>query len=341
MLGEPTVARLAILSCAMVYGTNFALVKTLDDEMAPSLSASLRFGLAAAASLPILLTHTRSLQQSRLLAGAAEVGVVNALGYVCQAIGLERVDASISAFVCSLVVVVVPTLDTIVLRRRTTPGTWAGCCLAALGVALLSLDPASVEANRPPVTTVAAVATGLQPLFFGYGFWRTEQLLAPADAPTCNETTSTEVATSLACAAAQLAAVKAASDIWLLTDIADGALAGSLDEIAAHVTKPPVVAAVLWTGLVTTFATVLVETIALSKISARETSLLFTTEPLWGAAFASATLHEHLGASASFGGFLIVLACLLSVLGNDPSGTADDSLLLEVLADRGSTGDFL
>ena len=44
-------ARLAILGCALTYGTNFAAVKQLDHSLPPSLSASLRFGLASMAAL--------------------------------------------------------------------------------------------------------------------------------------------------------------------------------------------------------------------------------------------------------------------------------------------------
>ena len=47
-------ARLAILGCALTYGTNFAAVKQLDHSLPPSLSASLRFGLASMAALTVL-----------------------------------------------------------------------------------------------------------------------------------------------------------------------------------------------------------------------------------------------------------------------------------------------
>lgn len=321
--------RVAILSCAMVYGTNFAMVKSLDHVVAPSLSASLRFGLAATAATPILLKQRQSLQEHRLLSGAVEVGVVNAIGYVAQAVGLERVDASLSAFVCSLVVVVVPALDAFLLRRATPLSTWLGCCLAAVGVALLALDPNPMAGASPqPVTAVAALATGLQPFLFGYGFWRTEQLLSTALPQGDGRSTTVEV--SLACAAAQLAAVKAAADIWLCADLVEGTIPHSIPDICAQLNKPDVLPAVIWTGLVTTFATVLVETVALSKISAKETSLLFTTEPLWGAAFATFTLDEHLGAAATLGGLLIILACVLTVLANNPA-TDETAAIIDVL----------
>ena len=392
-------ARLAILVCAAVYGTNFAAVKTLDVSMAPSLSASLRFGLASVAALPIVYDAVRdrpfaeedgATRMPRTLAwGAFEIGCVNALGYVCQSIGLETVDASFSAFVCSLAVVVVPLLDAVVLGKRTSRSTWVGAGLAALGVALLSLDASglSLDMLSAPLGDVAplveaketgllieyssaslagggAPAAGLaltlvQPFCFGYGFWRTEQLLRQVgDAAACAESGACDgeildcetaqacaisgfdlQRASLTCAALQLVAVKAAADIWLLSDVAlipltHGkcvGLPGSPAELVGQLSAPTVLAAVAWTGLVATFATVLVETVALSKISAQESTVLFSTEPLWGASFAALTLGERLDASSFAGGALILAACLLSSLGGFPGGGNDDDQVGDLL----------
>lgn len=340
-------ARAAILGCAAVYGTNFAAVKTLDSEMAPSLSASLRFGLAAVAALPIAYEGVRSnlTPNTRTLAvGALEIGAVNALGYVAQSIGLESVDASLSAFVCSLAVVVVPILDAVVLKKKTATTTWIGAGTAAVGVALLSLAGGSggggPEIGAGP--TAGLLFTLAQPLCFGYGFWRTENLLravadeasgmtAAADCETeaeCAEAGFDLTKASLTCGALQLVAVKVTSDLWLLGDVVTGAgAAGAVplpttpEELFAQVLTGSVLAAVLWTGLVATFATVLVETLALSKLSARESTVLFSTEPLWGAAFAALLLGEHLDGSAAVGGALVVAACLFS------SGVAPPAML--------------
>ena len=61
---------------------------------------------------------------------------------------------------------------------------------------------------------------------------------------------------------------------------------------------------------------------ALSKISAQESTVLFSTEPLWGAGFAALTLGERFDECSALGGFLVVAACLLSSLGG-----GDDDLM--------------
>ena len=318
-------ARLAILGCALTYGTNFAAVKQLDHSLPPSLSASLRFGLASMAAMTVLWdvrdwdwesAELRSLQKVSI-----EVGAANALGYVSQSVGLQDVDASLSAFVCSLAVVVVPVLDAVVDRKRTAARTWQAAALAAAGVALLSINSMGHSVDGPHGAVHGLLFTLVQPLAFGYGFYRTEKALAavPGDLDLTKA--------SLACGAMQLLTVKAVADVWLLSD-QWGAAADAFPDALALLAEPPAVfGAVVWTGLVTTFGTVLVETLALSEISAQESTVLFSTEPLWGAGFASLALGERLDEYSAAGGVMIVVACLLASGGFDGDDGGGDELV--------------
>ena len=318
-------ARLAILGCALTYGTNFAAVKQLDHSLPPSLSASLRFGLASMAALTVLWdvrdwdwesAELRSLQKVSM-----EVGAANAMGYVSQSVGLQDVDASLSAFVCSLAVVVVPVLDAVVDRKRTTARTWQAAVLAAAGVAMLSMNSMGHSVDGPHGAVHGLLFTLIQPLAFGYGFYRTEKALAAV--PDDLDLTKA----SLACGAMQLLTVKAVADVWLLSD-QWGAAADAFPDALALLAEPPAVfGAVVWTGLVTTFGTVLVETLALSEISAQESTVLFSTEPLGGAGFASLALGERLDEYSAAGGVMIVMACLLASGGFDGDDGGGEELV--------------
>jgi len=68
----------------------------------------------------------------------------------------------------------------------------------------------------------------------------------------------------------------------------------------------------VWTGLVTTAGCALAEAYALGQVSSSTATVIFSTEPLWGALFAYAMLGEQLGPNAMVGGCLLTLACLLS-----------------------------
>jgi hypothetical protein len=111
--------QLTILACAAIYGSNFACVKLLADAMPASQLAALRFGLAAAAMLPLAAMAS----SAGALAAGLETGVWNALGYTAQALGLAAAGASAgkSAFLCSLAVVR-ETLDGRVIESHWADG---------------------------------------------------------------------------------------------------------------------------------------------------------------------------------------------------------------------------
>jgi hypothetical protein len=114
LLSEVWQGRWLVLAAAAIYGTNFATVKLLDVSMTVASAAAARFSLAAVAvCLPIYLQEQREQHQLDTAASnhtntklstadgrwtatwlGAEVGAWYCIGYICQALGLETVDAS-------------------------------------------------------------------------------------------------------------------------------------------------------------------------------------------------------------------------------------------------------
>jgi drug/metabolite transporter (DMT)-like permease len=368
-------SRWLLIVAAALYGTNFSVVKILGDDMSipVGISTSLRFGLAAFATLPWLLdgvvtlptftskptTGTGTEEQttmpttmnsnyndsdnsvsgkntidSRLMATlwGLEVGMWNSFGYVAQAVGLETTLASKSAFLCSMAVVIVPLLDWIA-GKKLLSRQWIGAMMALVGVGFLELGGGGSGSSGGGGEIVAATTTAtgvlssltsditkgdilsmVQPFTFGLGFWRMEQAMKqyPKEAPRMT--------------AAQLTAVFLSSvvyGLWSL-DVFDGGVTGIVSSLAdigssypwhEWFTDPSVIFALFWTGCVTTALTIYMETLALEYLSAAETTLIFSTEPLWGTAFAVALMGEQLGMNAAVGGSLILAACIYSNLG--------------------------
>lgn len=176
-------ARLLLLGAAALYGTNFSLVKIIGETgMSVGLSSTLRFGMAALATLPFLLSveehhktrrwqqlfDTKSVQFCAAL-GGLEVGMWNSIGYVAQAVGLETTTASKSAFLCSLAVVIVPILDFLNGRKLATKQV-IGAILAVVGVGILELEGAHSISDL--ALSSGDLASLIQPLAFGFGFWK-------------------------------------------------------------------------------------------------------------------------------------------------------------------------
>jgi hypothetical protein len=168
--------------------------------------------------------------------------------------------------------------------------------LAVFGVAVLELGGGTADF----VLTQGDICSLIQPLAFGLGFWRMEQSMRkyPEHA---NRST-----------AAQLLAVFGVSGAYAsVVGIPD------MDQIMTWVHDPMILAALFWTGCITTALTVYMETLALKTLSAAETTLIFSTEPLWGAACASVVVGEQLGLPTAIGGALILGGCVYSNLGWD------------------------
>jgi drug/metabolite transporter (DMT)-like permease len=113
--------------------------------------------------------------------------------------------------------------------------------------------------------------------------------------------------------AAQLLSVALVSSAWALQS-GGGSLPGAETLVATLTSDWHVAAALLWTGVVTTALTVAMETLALRRLSAAESTVIFSTEPLWGTAFAAALLGEQAGWNTGAGAVLILCACLWSTL---------------------------
>lgn len=274
-------------------------------------------------------------ERGAVLAGL-EVGLWNSIGYVAQAVGLEHTLASKSAFLCSLAVVTVPLLDWLWHGKTLKSPQLIGIVLALAGVACLELwggggdgsaatsaAVAASMANTPVLKTAADYASFLQPLAFGLGFWRMEQAMQiyPDQASRCT--------------AAQLLAVFLASLLYMIvTSISFTAtytgvislpdISLMMGQLQHWLSDPIIVLALIWTGCVTTATTVYMETVALKSLSAAETTLIFSTEPLWGSLTAALVLGETFGLPAVLGGTLILTACVLSNQ-NAPLPTSNDN----------------
>lgn len=314
--GDVWRARLLLVGAAALYGTNFSLVKLLGDTMPVGISTTLRFGLAALATLPWLLdSNFFSNKNAQIVTWLGlEVGMWNSIGYIAQAVGLGTTLASKSAFICSMAVVIVPLLE-FMTGKTLLARQWIGAIMALVGVAFLELGGGDGIGDALSSLTTGDALSMIQPLVFGIGFWKMEKAMHrfPEEARRLT--------------AAQLMAVFLGSAVYGLYSMCDAAHAAGASVCVATfadaytwrewMTDPSILFSLFWTGCITTALTIYMETMALETLSATETTLIFSTEPLWGTAFAAAVMGEQLGMNAAFGAFFILTACVYSNLGVD------------------------
>jgi drug/metabolite transporter (DMT)-like permease len=164
-IGRPEAALIAV---TMVWGSTFLIVQNALSVSGPFFFVALRFGLA---SLVLALSAGRSLgglTRMDLKAGCL-IGIVIALGYSLQTVGLQSILSSKSAFITALYVPIVPLIQWIAIRRAPHLGAWIGIVMAFTGLLLLAgPDGASAAFGWGEAVTVAcAVAFAGEILLIG------------------------------------------------------------------------------------------------------------------------------------------------------------------------------
>jgi drug/metabolite transporter (DMT)-like permease len=157
-------ALLLILACAL-WGISFPLIKALDLEQSARLPEAskvflavwlqmARFGLAALIMLPFML---RSRPTRSELAQGAWLAMWGGLGMALQAWGLAYTEASTSAFLTQAYCVFLPLVACLKARRLPARKTTVATILVLMGGAILSgMEPGNLKIGKGEAATLAA-----------------------------------------------------------------------------------------------------------------------------------------------------------------------------------------
>jgi drug/metabolite transporter (DMT)-like permease len=128
-------AHVAVIAAAVLFGTTFVMVKDAVADVGPVPFLAVRFLVGALAMAPFA---RRGPSQPGVWRAGLVCGTALLLGYVFQTVGLQYTTSSVSAFVTYLLVVMVPVISALTLRKVPTPPTIAGVVLATAGLFLLT-----------------------------------------------------------------------------------------------------------------------------------------------------------------------------------------------------------
>ena len=162
--------RAVVLGICLVWSTNFAVIKEIflaAPTIDPSLYAAIRFSLASLVMLPRVFN---SIKNTELIGSSMAVGLSVFFGYFGQSIGLLTTTANKSSFICSLNVVWVALISSLIKKQLNTQAL-ISAFIAVCGVAVLELD-----GNSPPV--IGDLWSLCQPIGFGTGYLLLESVVA-------------------------------------------------------------------------------------------------------------------------------------------------------------------
>jgi len=268
-------AHLALVVTAFFFGTTFLVVKDAVAEADPIPFLSVRFLIGAAVVWPLAARRPSQpgLTRAGVLCGAALL-----IGYVFQTVGLQYTSSTVSAFITYMLVLIVPLLSAIVLRRPPTLPTIAGIVIAAVGLFLL--HGASLSFGKGELLTLGCA------FFFAVHIVQLAEFAPRFDSMRLNAVQLTVLGGACLVPGFFLGGYDFSASVWLAaayTGIAASAVAFGL---------------MVW---------------AQRYVGPSRTALLLMLEPVF-AAVAGAIAGEHLGVLGAVGAALILVGILVAEL---------------------------
>jgi drug/metabolite transporter (DMT)-like permease len=268
----------ALTAVTAIWGWSFLLVKDAVAGYPVFPFLAIRFSLATLLVLPFLRHRLRLLDRGSLLGGVL-MGTALFSGYALQTTGLLWTSAANSGFITGLFVVLTPLFESILLRRLPRIELLGAVTLSTAGLAVLSLQGGGVAVNVGDLLSLCCAAV-----------YAVHLLLTSHMARRHDTGVLVIVQVATVSILAWLFSVPSLPMIW-------------------PIPRPT------WTGIIVTavFATALayyVQTTFQRHLSALQTALIFTLEPVFAGAFAVLLGGEHLGWRGLGGGALILVGML-------------------------------
>ncbi|GGK37352.1 permease [Deinococcus malanensis] len=281
---------LLLVLVTALWGSTFAVVKELGELLPPSVLIAWRFTLATVALLPVLALMPRRAAPRAARAGPSAwkesltrdgliLGAWLIAGYGTQTIALQTTSANRAAFFTALSVVLVPVWLTFAQRRRMPLALWVALPLAVLGLGLLSWEGGALVAGDAWALACAVTYAGF--------------IVALEGTATRHQ--------PLAFTFAQVLSVTVMAWIW-------AALSAPAQLWPPEAAWGPL----LYLGVLATAVTTLLQTIGQRTVSAAEASLIYALEPVTASFFSFLLIQERVGLRGAVGGFLVVVATVLS-----------------------------
>lgn len=276
----PYLAELGLLYAAATWGSTFFILKDSVNYIDPIVLVSYRFGLSA-----LILGTFLVYKRKNLLANIKEGLILSIfvwIMYAAQTIGLKYTSATNSGFITGMFVVFVPIFSLLIFRKNTQLNKIIAILVSLLGLWILT--GGLKDLNIGDILTIGtAIAYALHVLFIDKY-------------------------------------VKNQIDPYILVfqQFFIVALVSFLTALIFKLPFSPIFSNVSWAitylALIPTVSAMLIQFVAQKFTTPIRVSLIFALEPVFAALFAWTLGGETFILNKAIGGFLIVIAIILSDL---------------------------
>ncbi|MEW1832429.1 DMT family transporter [Streptomyces sp. NPDC088196] len=270
-------AVIGLLLVTAVWGATFLVVKDATVGTPVFSFLTWRFAIAAVVMLAVRPSVVRRLDRGTLGRGVG-AGFLLGMAYILQTLGLQHTSAAVSGFLTGLFVVLTPVLARLLFRQHLSPLAWAAVLTATAGLALITLNGVSFGSGEA-LTLLCAVCFALHLLALGR--WSPGR-------------------DAYALTVVQLAT----ASVMCLT--------GTLPRGPRLPEGGSAWTAVLVTAVLASAFAYMVQTWAQKQVTATQTAVILTMEPVFAGLFAVLAGGERLTVSTLAGGALVVAAMFLA-----------------------------
>lgn len=279
MKGVP--AEIYLLGIVVIWGSTFAIIKGILDQIMPFTFLAYRFFWAAFILCLIFWKRLKNIDQIILRKGFL-VGIFLFLGYTFQTVGLKYTTATKAGFITGLSVVLVPIISHFFIREKISKNSIIGVILAVIGLWFLNYNSSFIFNFGDFLVLLCAVSFAMHIISVGLYARKVDYVLLVI---------------------VQLTTVFVLSFLMALF----------FERPGIHLYYP---AGVWWSIILTgIFATALafyMQNKFQRYSTAIKTAIIFSGEPIFGAIFAYLLLGEKVGLIAWVGGLLIIFGMIIS-----------------------------
>ena len=130
-------ATILLVLVTMIWGTSYLFMRVGLDTIQPFTLLALRFAVAFAAILPVLIKRRHEITRP-LIIYSLKLGIVLFLVFVCIAFGLKNTTATKAAFLLALTVCLVPLAESLLCKKFPRIKVIVGAIMALVGIGFLT-----------------------------------------------------------------------------------------------------------------------------------------------------------------------------------------------------------
>lgn len=279
MKGVP--AEIYLLGIVVIWGSTFAIIKGILDQIMPFTFLAYRFFWAAFILCLIFWKRLKDIDKIILGKGFL-IGIFLFLGFTFQTVGLKYTTATKAGFITGLSVVLVPIISHFFIREKISKNSIIGVILAVIGLWFLNYNSSFIFNFGDFLVLWCAVSFAMHIISVGLYARKVDYVLLVI---------------------VQLTTVFVLSFLMALF----------FERPGIHLYYPSGVWwSIILTGIFATALAFYMQNKFQRYSTATKTAIIFSGEPIFGAIFAYLLLGEKVGLIAWIGGLLIIFGMIIS-----------------------------